>query len=707
MPFCLECLMAVLRRFMISLMSTGTMTTIAVILTGLEEVLLRTTIAHRDDAYRKYMMKKFRKRTPREKMIQNVVWMTSINNQMIAEMIAIVSRVSVVVLLSKFENIFSFSLKSGTAATHSSIVFFNVCLELIFEIIVDILAVTAELQEGISVDLFFRYFRNTSVVGFHASGAILAVFSSVYMMVSTPTVFFCDSMKDICSCRHHVYPQYTQACENSTAYVEMWNASLADKKSDLERLSSDEIRTLLLGFVSFFAALVTLSLIQVWRSRRRDRVRIESTQAQLDSKLRLIKKLRNEFGTEMQRKVSEHLKGAKKQLAPYVVPHDHLVLKTKIGQGAYGEVWKGLYRGTPVAVKRAIPVEINRYVIQKFREECVLMATLQRNKGMSHPNLVQMLHCCWENEMLIVLEFCQMGSLDAVLTGAAEGKSGILKYMTWSTKIVDPEPFSGETEASDDCLLNWALQICSGMNFIHSQSPPVLHRDLKPDNVLISGEDASHPKHWRAKICDFGSSRLISETPSVPDLTHANMTMAGTPLFMAPEVLRCEGYDLRADVYSYGMLLLDMASFQVGGLGKCWEISESGKFMIAHVCYGARPGIPDDIIQHDPWLTRIVKKCWEPDKSKRPQTFAEVANMLVHRTSHLPAELRGASMHSETGTGFTPKANMSRRLSSSKQLYYNDPELLKELSELRDKVTRMEEDEELDDFRALIGIAQQ
>ena len=133
-------------------------------------------------------------------------------------------------------------------------------------------------------------------------------------------------------------------------------------------------------------------------------------------------------------------------------------------------MWKGDYRGTPVAVKRAVPEELDHYLIELFREECVLMANLQRNKGISHPNLVQMLHCCWENEMLLILEYCEMGSLDEVMQDAASGTSGILKYLTWYTTPFDPtEPFSGEGDVSDDCLLNWALQVCAE-HAVHSFS---------------------------------------------------------------------------------------------------------------------------------------------------------------------------------------------------------------------------------------------
>ena len=85
-----------------------------------------------------------------------------------------------------------------------------------------------------------------------------------------------------------------------------------------------------------------------------------------------------------------------------------------------------------------------------------------------------------------------------------------------------------------------ATDVASGMAYLHGQSPPVLHRDLKPENVLV--DDG-----WQSKIADFGCSREA-------DLDKT-MEMAGTPLFMAPELLRRERYDEKVDVWSFACVL--------------------------------------------------------------------------------------------------------------------------------------------------------
>ena len=97
------------------------------------------------------------------------------------------------------------------------------------------------------------------------------------------------------------------------------------------------------------------------------------------------------------------------------------------------------------------------------------------------------------------------------------------------------------------------------MQFIHSQNPVVLHRDLKPENILLAGDEQAHPKHWRSKICDFGVAKAVTQGDT-------ENSVVGTPYYIAPEIFRCDDYDHHADIYSFGMTILCMATFHVGGL---------------------------------------------------------------------------------------------------------------------------------------------
>ena len=129
--------------------------------------------------------------------------------------------------------------------------------------------------------------------------------------------------------------------------------------------------------------------------------------------------------------------------------------------------------------------------ISKFCAEAKLMATLQsRNGGISHPNLVQMKRCCFEgNELMLVLQFHELGTLEDVLQNAND--LNIVDRLIW---VPD----------GDGVLYNLTIGIAKGLEYLHSVN--VIHRDVKPTNVLIEGEP-SRCVNWNARISDFGESR--------------------------------------------------------------------------------------------------------------------------------------------------------------------------------------------------------
>ncbi|KAG9391618.1 Protein kinase domain [Carpediemonas membranifera] len=99
-----------------------------------------------------------------------------------------------------------------------------------------------------------------------------------------------------------------------------------------------------------------------------------------------------------------------------------------------------------------------------------------------------------------------------------------------------------------DVITNYGSQILSGLIYMHGQTPPIIHRDLKCDNILIDSDSG------KVKIGDFGLSRFLEET-------HAE-TFVGTPQFMAPE-MQIGIYDERVDVYAFGMCVLEMATGEI------------------------------------------------------------------------------------------------------------------------------------------------
>ena len=132
----------------------------------------------------------------------------------------------------------------------------------------------------------------------------------------------------------------------------------------------------------------------------------------------------------------------------------------RLGAGAFGEVWAATLNGTPVAVKKLHRNRLDEKNLKAFRAEFELQLSLR------HPNILQILGGSWTLEdvnVCIVLEFCEKGTL----TGLLE-KEPILSWPKHKLPI--------------------ATGVARGMAHLHGQQPPVLHRDLKPDNVLIAGK---------------------------------------------------------------------------------------------------------------------------------------------------------------------------------------------------------------------------
>ncbi|XP_028777905.1 putative receptor-like protein kinase At4g00960 [Neltuma alba] len=198
----------------------------------------------------------------------------------------------------------------------------------------------------------------------------------------------------------------------------------------------------------------------------------------------------------------------------------------KLGQGGFGAVYLGrLYNGQEIAVKR-----LSRNSGQgdvEFKNEVVLMARLQ------HRNLVKLVgFCLKKEERLLVYEFLPNKSLD---------------YF-----IFDP---------IKRACLNWQKRvkiiegISRGLLYLHQDSRVrIIHRDLKPNNILLD-EDMN------AKISDFGMARLFAV-----DQTQSNTsTIVGTYGYMAPEYVKHGIFSTKSDVFSFGVLVLEIISGQKNG----------------------------------------------------------------------------------------------------------------------------------------------
>ena len=242
-----------------------------------------------------------------------------------------------------------------------------------------------------------------------------------------------------------------------------------------------------------------------------------------------------------------------------------------VGKGAFGEIFKGTWKNEFVAVKR-LKVEDEKMAVSafsEFRREVWLMS------GLHHPCIVN-LKAYSTSPLSMIMEFVTGGDL----------------YNFIHNPNIDIDW---------DIRLKIALDMANGMAFLHGISPPLLHRDLKSPNVLI----VDHKDHTPviAKVADFGlSSRLFVDT--LTDRAVEN------PTWCAPEVLENKPYTVKADVYSYGMMLWELYTRELP--------FDNYKFQYQvedDVKKGVRPSIPEDCWEE---YKELIQVCWHPIAEKRP-----------------------------------------------------------------------------------------
>lgn len=245
-----------------------------------------------------------------------------------------------------------------------------------------------------------------------------------------------------------------------------------------------------------------------------------------------------------------------------------------IGRGSFGDVWKGTWHGTDVAVKSVLANT------EKMKEAVLREVSIMQN--MRHPNCVALLGYAWTEteEVKLVMEYLAGGSLDKVLHNPAF-------KLTW-----------GQAR-------RMALDVAKGMAFLHAHNPPVIHRDLKSLNLLVDD-------HGNVKVCDFGLGRVVGQTA-----TQTNRV--GTFLWQAPELMNEEPYGLPVDVYAFGIVMSEICArhFPYEGMGDAKIVMgvSSGKL---------RPTVPDQL---PPAWTSLMKRCWAGTPSDRPP-FSDIVQEL-------------------------------------------------------------------------------
>jgi len=245
-----------------------------------------------------------------------------------------------------------------------------------------------------------------------------------------------------------------------------------------------------------------------------------------------------------------------------------------IGSGGQGMVLKGMLKGEPVAIKNC-PISAIE-MLSNFAKEIKLTSLLK------HPNIV---------------EFKGMIISDSSITQIYL----VTELMDFDLKCVIPK-------LSREEKIRISLDIARGMKYIHANE--LLHRDLKPANVLIN-------KKGQCKIADFGLTRIF------PDLTSTLTEHVGTILYCAPEVISCQKYDTKADVWSFGIMLIEIFSGAHPFRGTIQWVHQYHKEIASNTLNVTIPSGADCCDQ----IQEVMKQCTEPEPEKRP-TFSEIVKIL-------------------------------------------------------------------------------
>ena len=229
--------------------------------------------------------------------------------------------------------------------------------------------------------------------------------------------------------------------------------------------------------------------------------------------------------------------------------------RTKLGSGAWAEVKIAEFRGTRVAAKCFHSLIVSDYNLELFIREINMAARLR------HPHLLQFVGASLEEEPIVLAELMTT-SLRAVLEGRFRCN-----------------PLSHEQ------IISINLDVARALNYLHLMNPPLIHRDISSANVLL---DPLPEAKWKAKVSDYGTVNLIENTCTV---------MPGNPHYAAPEAEVPSKHSPKMDIYSVGVLLVEMKVRRIPEVDRREEYIQS-------------ISLPD--------FEALVRECLEEEREKRP-----------------------------------------------------------------------------------------
>ena len=273
----------------------------------------------------------------------------------------------------------------------------------------------------------------------------------------------------------------------------------------------------------------------------------------------------------------------------FILPSSSIKLIRSIGFGGSSEVFLGDFRGTEVAVKKLRTIKLKEENLKEFKREVSSLSIIR------HPNLVLFMGAiAEENNICIVTEYCDGGTLFNLLHQRKEIN------ISWNLRI------------------RILLEISTGMNFLHTNNPRIIHRDLKSLNILLTNKISNSNDLTSIKISDFGLSKILNKFDKKEIMTGN----CGTCHWMAPEVIKNLNYNIKADVYSFGIIIWEICVRET-------PYKDLNQQQISYFVT-VKKGRPDlNLLPKDcpKGMKDLMIQCWSDSENERPSFFEVIGKL--------------------------------------------------------------------------------